>query len=372
MWDVLPFKLGALALSVLAANFLVLGLIVRWRIRIAEATGLIDDPAKKAHARHNGKVPLIGGVAFIAAFFAAIAALAGSLAALGLGMASSVPVVPFLAYLLFVGLFLGLGLADDLNGLSARRRLALSVVFFALLIWLSANQFLLMSVEDAFLGIKVTFGPLAAAATGLALIALVNAFNMADGRNGIIAGITAIWAIALALKSNDVAFTAILALCAANSLVLGWHNLKSRLFFGDAGTYAIAAMFGCAAIVWHSHGVAGDRLTSLQVCSLFLVLVLDMIRLIILRTRAGRSPMAADHNHLHHRLDDHFGWPAGLVVYLALVALPIVMAFQDFESAGALGVVLGIGAYLAVILYTRSALEGRQSETEVAPPLPEA
>jgi UDP-GlcNAc:undecaprenyl-phosphate/decaprenyl-phosphate GlcNAc-1-phosphate transferase len=144
------------------------------------------------------------------------------------------------------------------------------------------------------------------------------------------------------------------------------------LFFGDAGTYAIAAMFGCAAIVWHSHGVAGDRLTSLQVCSLFLVLVLDMLRLIILRTRAGRSPMAADHNHLHHRLDDHFGWPAGLVVYLALVALPIVMAFQDFESAGALGVVLGIGSYLAVILYTRSALEGVPSETEVAPSLPEA
>jgi UDP-GlcNAc:undecaprenyl-phosphate GlcNAc-1-phosphate transferase len=236
---------------------------------------------------------------------------------------------------------------------------------------LSADQFLLTSVEDAFLGVGVTFGPFAALATGLALIALVNAFNMADGRSGIIAGITAIWSTALALKGNDVAITAILALCAINSLVLGWHNLKSRLFFGDAGTYAIAAMFGCAAIVWHSHGVAGTQLTSLQVCSLFLVLVLDMIRLIILRIRAGRSPMAADHNHLHHRLDDHFGWPAGLVVYLALVSLPIVIAFQDFESAGALGVVLGIASYHAVIFRTRSALEGMPSETEVAPSLSE-
>lgn len=372
MIELQPFQAGLTAFATVVVNFLVLGLMIVCRLNIAERTGLFDDPAKKAHARHKGKVPLIGGLAFVAAFFAAIIAGAVSLARLGGGIEDVIPASHFVAYLLLVALFLALGLSDDLHGLSARRRLVCSFAFVALLLGLTGDQFLLNFVEDAFLGVRVPFGPLAPIATGLAIIALVNAFNMSDGRNGIVAGVTAIWSIALALKTSDMIVAAVFVLCAINSLVLGWHNLKSRLFFGDAGTYAIAAMFGCVAIACHSNGLGGLRLTSLEVCSLFLVLVLDMIRLIILRTRAGRSPMTADHNHLHHRLDDHFGWPAGLVAYLALVALPVVVAFQDFPASGALGVGLGICTYLAVILYTRSPQSSSLSHTKATASLPES
>lgn len=372
MVELQPVQAGITVIAALAANFLVLAVMIRCRVQIAERTGLFDDPAKKAHARHKGKIPLIGGLAFIVTFFAVIAVGAVSLTLFKGGIQGAAPVFPFVMYVLFVVMFLGLGLSDDLNGLSARRRLVCSIAFVGLLLWLTGDQFLLTVVEDAFLGVKLSFGPFAAIATGLALIALVNAFNMSDGRNGIVAGITAIWSIALASKASDMVVFGALALCAINSLVLGWHNLKSRLFFGDAGTYAIAAMFGCATIAWYSHGVAGVRITSLEACSLFLILVLDMIRLIFLRTRAGRSPMAADHNHLHHRLDDHFGWPAGLVVYLALVALPVVVAFQDFPASGALGVGLGICCYCAVLLYTRSPQSRSPSSAKPAASLQES
>jgi len=104
MSDLEPIQMGITAFVVLAANFLVLGLILRSRMEIAEVTGLVDDPAKKAHARHKGRVPLIGGVAFVATFFVTIAVLTAALALVGGVVLPSGIRVSFLAFLLFIGL----------------------------------------------------------------------------------------------------------------------------------------------------------------------------------------------------------------------------------------------------------------------------
>lgn len=335
-----------------AASICAFFAIITQRARIARVTGLIDDAAKKAHAKHEGQVPLVGGIAWFAAgcvFLGSYAIMSGFAGSFAL-MASAYPNLA--VYLVFVGLFLALGLVDDIRGLSPRVRLVFSIAFAGLLVLMSGSAFLLHGVTDLFLGITVPLGKFAILVTIVAIIALVNALNMADGRDGIIAGITTIWCLALLSKSGDGHLSALLTACAINSIVLGWYNLKRQLFFGDAGTYAIAAAFGAATIFWHSHAAASAQLTALQVCSLFLIIVLDMIRLIVVRLRAGQSPMAADHNHLHHRLDDQFGWPAGLVIYLALVGIPITIAFQSFPSAGTLGTAFGIALYGGIIRMT--------------------
>lgn len=335
------------------ASTLVLSLVVAFRAPIARKTGLLDDASKKAHAAHEGKVPLVGGVAWLAGAYTFVATLV-ILAALS-GTLDLHAYWPAFAFLLLVGMFFILGCVDDVVHLSPRLRLAMSVAFVGGLLLAAGQHFTLHGVRDPFLGVEVSFGMLSGAATILAVVVLVNALNMADGRNGIVAGLTIIWLIALASKTSDIYLTAALMAGIANSLVLGWHNLRGRLFFGDSGTYAIAACFGVAAIFLHSGQASGGSLTSLQVCALFEILVLDMLRLIVIRVRAGRSPMAADRNHLHHRLDDRFGWPAGLLAYLALAGLPVVFAFQPFEGAGATAVALGGAAYWLVILLTRPA-----------------
>jgi hypothetical protein len=35
--------------------------------------------------------------------------------------------------------------------------------------------------------------------------------------------------------------------------------------------------------------------------------------------------MSADRDHLHHHLQDKFGWPGGLAVYLVLALLPAAL-----------------------------------------------
>ncbi len=328
-------------------------LVIARREDIASATGLYDDARQKAHARHIGKVPLIGGLAWFGSIIVFIGALVPFAYLFDYFEITVPPVGELVIYLVFVGSFFVLGAIDDVFGLSPRRRLVLSIAFVSMLIFASGGSFILSEVSDPFLRIIAQFGYISSGVTVLAVIALVNSLNMSDGRDGIVAGTCLLWSIALLSRSGHPLVTSILMLSTINCLILGWFNLKGRLFFGDAGTYAIAAAFACLTIFWHTRGGLGGILTSLEVCSLFLVLVLDMTRLIFLRVRAGKSPMAADHNHLHHRLDDRFGWPTGLSIYLGLVALPIVIAFQEFPSAGAVGNFIGAIGYVAVIYFTR-------------------
>lgn len=350
-----PLSLMSIAMLLFAvcAGVATSFLVIAKRESIASATGLFDDASQKAHARHIGKVPLIGGLAWfgsIIVFFATLASIVYLSSPLGLAVSE---LADLAIYLVFVGSFFLLGAIDDLFGLSPRRRLFLSVAIVLMLIFASGGTFILSGINDPFLRIAAQFGYLSSGVTVLAVVALVNSLNMSDGRNGIVAGTALLWSLALLSRSGHPIVITALVLSTINCLVIGWFNLKGRLFFGDAGTYAIAAAFACMTIFWHTHTTLGRALTSLEVCSLFLVLVLDMVRLIFLRVRAGRSPMAADHNHLHHRLDDRFGWHAGLAIYLGLVALPIVIAFQEFRSSGALGNFIGGIAYVAVIYLTR-------------------
>jgi UDP-GlcNAc:undecaprenyl-phosphate GlcNAc-1-phosphate transferase len=59
---------------------------------------------------------------------------------------------------------------------------------------------------------------------------------------------------------------------------------------------------------------------------LFLVPVLDSFRLTFVRLARGQSPMAGDRDHLHHHLQNRFGWPNGLYLYLLLALAPATLA----------------------------------------------
>ena len=101
-------------------------------------------------------------------------------------------------------------------------------------------------------------------------------------------------------------------------------NMMGRLFLGDGGAYAIATAIGLLAImVYNTPGIHTLRAISAdQLVLLFVVPVADSFRLTYKRLRQGRSPMSADRDHLHHHLQDRFGWPAGLLVYWLVAFAP--------------------------------------------------
>jgi UDP-GlcNAc:undecaprenyl-phosphate/decaprenyl-phosphate GlcNAc-1-phosphate transferase len=162
--------------------------------------------------------------------------------------------------------------------------------------------------------------------TMICCVGLVNAVNMADGKNGLVIGLCLGW-LALLGSRAPTALLPVIGLLGVSLTVLLFFNLRGKLFLGDGGAYGLSSAIGLLAImIYNSAGPHTVRAISAdELMLLFAVPVIDSFRLTFVRMRQGRSPMSADRDHLHHHLQARFGWPAGLIVYLLIALLPAAM-----------------------------------------------
>lgn len=306
--------------------------------RIGSLLGLLDYPdpfgGRKRHARVT---PLVGGLAVVAAFEVSALLLYHLL-----GRDSALLDWQVLWLGFAVGTMALVGLADDRMGLSPVVRLALTSFVLVLTIVEVPDlrvDFLRFAGADQL----VLLPPWASVLfTLICLIGLLNAVNMADGKNGIVLTLSLIWTAVLFAR-NPQPFDPLLFGIAGSLAVMLWFNMKGALFLGDGGSYGISAIFGLLAIYAYNHSFA--TFDAGQVALLFLVPVLDTVRLMAWRIGQGRSPFSGDRNHLHHYLHARWGWPAGLGIYAALVALPnfLGVMFPVYSLA-----LLGLGAFMYV------------------------
>ncbi|MGH3684215.1 MAG: glycosyltransferase family 4 protein [Pseudonocardiaceae bacterium] len=180
-------------------------------------------------------------------------------------------------------------------------------------------------------------------------VVLVNAMNFIDGLDGLAAGIGLIAAVAIGAFTLQLLHrsggsvsvyppTLIAALVAGACLGFLPHNFQpARIFMGDSGAMLIGLMLAAAStsasgkVDPGSYG-ATDVLALfsplLVVAAVLFVPLLDLLLAVVRRTRAGRSPFAADKLHLHHRLLEigHSHRRAVLLIYLwaALLAFGAV------------------------------------------------
>ncbi|MBB4632516.1 MraY family glycosyltransferase [Sphingosinicella soli] len=304
--------------------------------RLGSLLGLLDYPdpfgGRKRHARVT---PLVGGVAVVVAFEVSALLLYHLLAKDSALLDWQIMWLGFA-----VGAMALVGLADDRMGLSPIVRLALTA-FVLILTILEVPDLRVSFLRFAGVDDLVLLPAWASVAfTLVCLIGLLNAVNMADGKNGIVLTLSLVWTAVLFAR-NPQPFDPLLFGIAGSLAVMLWFNMKGTLFLGDGGSYGISAIFGLLAIYAYNHNFA--TFDAGQVALLFLVPVLDTVRLMAWRIGQGRSPFAGDRNHLHHYLHARWGWPAGLGIYATLAAVPnfLGVAFPAYSLA-----LLGLGAFM--------------------------
>jgi UDP-GlcNAc:undecaprenyl-phosphate GlcNAc-1-phosphate transferase len=295
-----------------AAGFLIgsgIALVVGlFASRLGIMLGLMDHPdpvgGRKLHGRPT---PLVGGLAVVAATLAGLL-----LPGVGSGFEP-------LWYALIVGGMFLVGLADDRFGLTAPFRF----LFAAGLLFLAIVRvddfrifFLLFDGQERLILMP---GALGIGFTLVCLLGLLNAVNMADGKNGLVIGQALVWTIVLMVRLPS-AQLPLLAAIAGALLVLLVFNLRGALFLGDSGSYGVSAIFGLLAIKAWNSGFADMRAEDIAV--IFALPVFDTLRLIVHRLFAGRTPFTPGRDHLHHYLFARWGWPRPLPWVLALVAIP--------------------------------------------------
>lgn len=232
-------------------------------------------------------------------------------------------------WIICVGLMSLIGLADDRHSMAPRVRLVLSFVIFATVASIDPTfNIRLLEFEQPLFTLGLGTWWLAVIFTVICCVGLINAVNMADGKNGLVIGLCLGWLLLLAFRAPT-PLLPIMGCLAAMLAVLLAFNLKGMLFLGDGGAYGVATAIGLLAIIiYNSPGAHPIRAVSAgELMVLFAVPVLDSFRLTYARLRRGQSPMTADRDHLHHHLQDKFGWPAGLIVYIAIAFIPAALVF---------------------------------------------
>jgi UDP-GlcNAc:undecaprenyl-phosphate GlcNAc-1-phosphate transferase len=283
--------------------------------RICISLNLMDIPVGRK--KHAAPTPLMGGVVLLGAFVpVALICIVAFASERWLGS--------LLIWVSCVSVMALVGLGDDRHSLSPRLRLVISFAVFAAAASLDPTfnvRVLDFNIPPLALGLGTWW--LAVIFTVICCVGLLNAINMADGKNGLVLGLSLGWVAILATRATG-PLLPLIGLFSAVLLVLFVFNLRGRLFLGDGGAYGIAAAIGLLAImVYNTPGPHSLRAISAdELVLLFLAPVADSFRLSYKRLRQGRSPMSADRDHLHHHLLDKFGWPAGLFMYWLLALLP--------------------------------------------------
>ena len=333
-----------LASLVLGALCLAICLMAR---QLGRAVGVLDRPdgPRKTHA---GETPLVGGLAIIVPVVVMAAVLA-----------ITTEFRPFYGTLaVTAAAFLVLGLIDDRSHTRPLYRLGASAALsIGILIAVPAFEveFLLFGFYPK---LVVLEGWWAIAFTVLCLIGLQNAVNMADGKNGLVIGLSLLWTVFLLFYAPEHLRPLLLVFAVCLCVALGF-NLAGRLFLGDSGTYAISIFVGLLAIYCYSVGF--HALRAKVVVLWFLVPSVDCLRLIVLRVAAGRSPFSSHRSHLHHVLAHWMPWRWGLVAYLALAGVPSLLALA-FPGLALVWIVVALALYGIVI-----GVGGRQASQRSVP-----
>jgi len=310
-------------------------------------------PAIRARDVHTRPTPRLGGVAMFLGVLIAFGAawlFSSHFLLLQVVFADPKPVLGIVGGSLLIVV---IGVVDDLVDLDWMTKLAGQMVAAGLVAW-SGVQILSLPI-----GGLTVWSPLTSVIITIIVIVLtMNAINFIDGLDGLVVGVALIancvfliYTYSITVRTSPLNYfslasviTAILIGACVGFLPLNWH--PARMFMGDAGALLVGLLMSSSAVAvtgQFDESTLQNVVGRTHLLSAFLPIVLPLAVLIvpfldfglavIRRVNAGRSPMAADRKHLHHRLLDmgHSHFHAVLIFYAWTAVVSIGMLLFSFS-----------------------------------------
>jgi UDP-GlcNAc:undecaprenyl-phosphate GlcNAc-1-phosphate transferase len=300
---------------VLAMSFTMalIPLLMRWAVPL----GILDHP--DARKVHTTAVPRVGGMAMGA----------GVLLSLLLWIASSRALQALWAGIAILLIF---GVWDDRKSLAAAPKFAgQALAALVMMHWGGLSIASLTLSERLMLP-----GWISLPLTFLFLVGGTNAFNLADGLDGLAGGMALLCLCGTALLAYTVGNNAVgsVALVLVGALIgfLRFNTHPARVFMGDGGSQMLGF---CAAVLVLL--LTQDQQIPLSTALPLLLLgipIIDTLMVMSVRLLLGHSPFLADRRHIHHRMLtlglEH--WEAVSILYLLQAALFVAAWFLRYDS----------------------------------------
>jgi UDP-GlcNAc:undecaprenyl-phosphate/decaprenyl-phosphate GlcNAc-1-phosphate transferase len=321
----------------MSVTMVLMPLLMRW----AAPLGFLDMP--EARKVHTTPVPRIGGIAMGGGIFAGLL--------LGGSSNHSMP-----ALLAGIAVLLCFGIWDDRRSLRAAPKFAGQALAALVAILWGGVSIASLNFSDrvdlpSWAALPLTF---------FFLLGGTNAFNLADGLDGLAGGMAMLCFCGTALLAFTVDNAAIggVAVVLVGAVIgfLRFNTHPARVFMGDSGSQVLGFSAAVLAVL-----LTQDPQVPLSTALPLLLLgmpIIDTVTVMTERLVAKRSPFKADRRHLHHRLlaigFEHR--QAVSILYVLQTALFVAAWFLRYSSDAA--VLLVFGVFVAALLGMLYAAEG--------------
>jgi UDP-GlcNAc:undecaprenyl-phosphate GlcNAc-1-phosphate transferase len=292
-------------------SFLVAFICTPPLIRVSLRKNLTDTPGdlRKLHTRST---PTLGGVMIFAGTIFAYCLLLPSIIDYLRSDGEIKIVISDSSYLLAsILLLFFIGIKDDIIGTAA---------IFKLLGHIIVGMILVLMGNIRITGFHGLFGMYTLPYWGsvflsiFTYVVIINAFNFIDGIDGLAAGVGFIGAASFGIwfgfaHSYMLAALAF-ALCGSLLGFLIYNFSPAKIFMGDSGSLIIGLILCVLGIKVIEFDPAQLPQTLVGISRPLLVMsilaypLVDALRIVILRSLKGSSPLEADRNHIHHALLD--------------------------------------------------------------------
>ncbi len=305
-------------------------LLIRW----AAPLGFLDMPdARKVHAI---PVPRVGGIAMVSAVLIALILWGARTQAMH-------------ALLLGAGVLLVLGSWDDRHTIGAGSKFAGQALAVALVMAWGGLSIATVTSTDRIPLPEWCALPL----TFLFLMGGTNAFNLADGLDGLAGGMALLCLSGIALLAYTVGNTTVgMAAAVIIGALIGFLRFNThpaRVFMGDSGSQVLG--FCAAALAVLLTQDADAPLSTALPLLLLGMPIIDTLTVMTERIIEGRSPFRADRRHIHHRLlalgFEH--WEAVMLLYVLQGGLFVAAWFMRYDTDWLVTVVFVAFAALVLI-----------------------
>ena len=287
-----PDSLSRLVVAPSAIYALLIAAVITFALtpvamRAAWRLGVVDRPGGRRI--HDRPIPLLGGVAILAGIVVAV------LPNLDVDRR-------YASILIGAGLICLLGVIDDRFGIPPLPKLLGQIACAAIPVatGMTIDSITIPLIEPS----TVSFGVLAYPLTIIFIVAVANVVNLADGMDGLAAGVCGISALTFAILALSLGriSAGVMAAAVAGACLgfLPWNFNPAKVFMGDSGALVLGFLLACVSIQGVMKTAAALSLVFPLV--VLLVPILDTSFVILKRLKSGQSIASADKNHFHHRL----------------------------------------------------------------------
>ncbi len=323
--------IGVIAISALC-GFIFIPAILNY----CEVHQLYDFP--NARKVHQNAVSRLGGISFLPSMFIAFV-----IALIIISTTSPLISINLWTFNFLVGLLLiyGVGIVDDVIGLSAKTKFVVQIVAACIL----PASGLYINNLYGFLGINEVSYAVGFILTVFIIVFITNAINLIDGIDGL-AGSLSIMALLgflyIFYRQEIWAYSILIAGLIGVLIPFLYFNLfgkqekNRKIFMGDSGSLTLGYIMGflCVKYSMENTSVMTQRMFNFFLpYTLLLVPMFDVVKVFFVRIWHKASPFVADKNHIHHKLlDTGLSQHQTLLVIIGIELFYIVLNCLLFEK----------------------------------------